>query len=273
MSKNQFWRKNSGQHFLIDKFFINLIIQTISPRENDCIIEIGPGLSALTKPLLRHLKHLIAIEIDKKLVEKLHKSFSKEDLTIIRDDVLKVDFRQFGKSIRVMGNLPYKISSPILFHLMPAIHLIHDQHFMLQRELVNRMVAKPSNPDYGRLSIMVQSYYQISKIFEVPPEAFNPPPKVFSAFVRMIPRSANSYSKPRNFTIFKMLVTKSFSQKRKMLRQSLSHLTTHIPWEKLGIASTARPGEISVEQFINLSNSIEKIPTIMQIIRSGINFN
>jgi 16S rRNA (adenine1518-N6/adenine1519-N6)-dimethyltransferase len=161
-------RKRFGQHFLVDVGVIDAIVRSIGVQRDETVIEIGPGLSALTAPLLEALDHL----------------------TVVQSDALKVDFSTLGDKLRVVGNLPYNISSPLLFHLIAHAEHIVDQHFMLQREVIDRMVAQPSSSDYGRLSVMLQSRYRMEKLFDVPPEAFDPPPRVVSAVVRMVPAQA-----------------------------------------------------------------------------------
>jgi|SRR5690606_35972430 len=168
--------------------------------------------------------------------------------------VLNVDFRQFGEGVRVVGNLPYNISTPILFHLMDYADTVRDQHFMLQREVIDRMVAKPGDGDYGRLSVMLQSRYAMTKLFDVPAEAFDPPPRVVSAIVRMRPLP-QTRRRPRSEAVFSQTVARAFAQRRKMLRRGLGDLAAHVPWEALGIAHTARAEELSVEQFIGLADA------------------
>lgn len=223
-----FARKRFGQHFLFDSLIIDRIVRAIDPRAGQCMVEIGPGLGALTQPLLECLGCLTVIELDRDLVVRLQKN---PRLHVIAADVLTVDFSQKdmlfpdvkkdtgqGKKIRVVGNLPYNISTPVLFHLLNASQQIEDQHFMLQKEVVDRMVAKPCTHAYGRLSVMLQWRYFMSLLFDVPATAFNPPPKVMSAVVRMVPQ--------RDFaqldeTLFCELVRVAFSQRRKLLRHSL----------------------------------------------------
>ena len=161
--------------------------RAVAPARGDAVVEIGPGLSALTRPLLERLDRLTVVEIDRDLAARLRKQFEADRLTVVEADALTVDFAQFGPGLRVVGNLPYNISSPLLFHLMASADHIRDQHFMLQREVIDRMVAEPGSSDYSRLSVMLQSRYRMHKLFDVPPEAFDPPPKVVSAVVRMMP--------------------------------------------------------------------------------------
>lgn len=248
-------RKRFGQHFLSDLSVIDQIIQAIDPKYDDCMVEIGPGLSALTAPLLGRLKRLQVVEIDRDLAARLRLNYSSEHLTVHEADALQFDFSQCGSKLRVVGNLPYNISTPLLFHLMNIADRVLDQHFMLQKEVIDRMVAKPGSSMYGRLSVMLQSRYKMYSLFDVPPEAFNPPPKVMSSIVRMIPLP-DQRPKPCDAQVFEKLVSQVFSQKRKMLRRSLQ--SYKIDWERVGIVPTARPEELSVLDFIKLSDFITK---------------
>ncbi len=248
-------RKRFGQHFLVDEGIIDSIVRGIAPQRGDTVIEIGPGLSALTKPLLQSLDHLTAVEIDRDLASRLRRQYPAERLTVVEGDALQVDFGMLGTQLRIVGNLPYNISSPLLFHLIAYADHIVDQHFMLQREVIDRMVAAPGSGDYGRLSVMLQSRYSMSKLFDVPPEAFDPPPRVVSAVVRMAPLP-ESRLRPQSQTAFEKLVVRAFTQRRKMLRRSLNDWSELIDWEGLGILPTSRAEELSVEQFIALSDSL-----------------
>ncbi|HLU15631.1 MAG TPA: 16S rRNA (adenine(1518)-N(6)/adenine(1519)-N(6))-dimethyltransferase RsmA, partial [Burkholderiaceae bacterium] len=176
-------RKRFGQHFLHDEGVIEGIVRAIEPGPDDNMVEIGPGMSALTGPLLDRLDHLTVIEIDRDLAARLSQLYSPDHLTVVQGDVLDVDFRTLGERLRIVGNLPYNISSPILFHLIAYADRVVDQHFMLQLEVVERMVAQPSTPHYGRLSVMLQSRYRMVKLFDVDPDAFDPPPAVMSSVV------------------------------------------------------------------------------------------
>ena len=183
-------RKRFGQHFLSDLSVVDEIVRAIAPQAGDLMVEIGPGLSALTQPLLQHLDHLTAVELDRDLAARLRQTWPDGRLTIIEADALEVDFGALGTpqgALRVVGNLPSNISTPLLFHLMRWAGHIRDQHFMLQREVVDRMVAVPGDSSYGRLSVMLQARYRMAALFEVPPQAFDPPPKVMSAGSRRRP--------------------------------------------------------------------------------------
>jgi 16S rRNA (adenine1518-N6/adenine1519-N6)-dimethyltransferase len=219
------------------------------------MIEIGPGLSALTAPLLDQLEKLTAIEIDRDLAARLRQRFSVDRLTVVQADALQVDFTQFGQALRIVGNLPYNISSPLLFALVECADQVHDQHFMLQREVVDRMVAQPGGSEYSRLSVMLQYRYQIHKLFDVAPEAFDPPPRVTSAIVRMIPRGAERLQ-ALDEKLFATVVQRAFSQRRKMLRGVLGEWTALIPWEALGVLPTWRAEQVSVAGFVGMTDAL-----------------
>ena len=212
-------RKRFGQHFLTDRGIIEDIVQAIAPQPGQAMVEIGPGLGAMTQPLVERLGHLTVIELDRDLAVQLR---ARANLTVIESDVLRVDFRQLADAantkIRVVGNLPYNISTPILFHLLDVADAIEDQHFMLQKEVIDRMVAKPSTSDYSRLSVMLQWRYAMENVLFVPPASFDPPPRVNSAIVRMLPHAAPGVV---DVKLFSELVRVAFSQRRKLLRHSL----------------------------------------------------
>lgn len=248
-------RKRFGQNFLHDDSVIEEIVRGIDPHPDDNLVEIGPGLAALTLPLSKRLKRMSVVELDRDLVVRLKKQFNPDTFTIIEADALTVDFSRLGADLRVVGNLPYNISSPILFHLMQFAENIRDQHFMLQREVVDRMVARPGESAYSRLSVMLRSRYRMFKLFDVSPEAFDPAPKVMSSIVRMRPLGADR-PQAKSQRVFERVVAQAFAQRRKMLRGSLSQWLKPADWEKLDIAATSRPGELSVEQFITLADVI-----------------
>jgi 16S rRNA (adenine1518-N6/adenine1519-N6)-dimethyltransferase len=213
-------RKRFGQHFLIDTFVIEQIVSAIAPIAGEQMVEIGPGLAALTQPLVERLGKLTVIELDRDLVLRLQ---AHPQLYVIASDVLRVDFTELAKTLetpklRVVGNLPYNISTPILFHLLTHVVAIKDQHFMLQKEVVDRMVAKPCTSDYSRLSVMLQWRYAMENVLLVPPDAFDPPPRVDSAIVRMLPLAEPPQL---NVKTLETLVQTAFSQRRKLLRHTL----------------------------------------------------
>jgi 16S rRNA (adenine1518-N6/adenine1519-N6)-dimethyltransferase len=212
-------RKRFGQHFLSDSGVIDAIVRAIAPQPDDPMVEIGPGLAALTQPLVERLGRLTVIELDRDLAERLRRH---PQLTVIESDVLKVDFAALaataGRKLRVVGNLPYNISTPILFHLLEHVDQVRDQHFMLQKEVIDRMVAAPATAAYGRLSVMLQWRYAMEDVLFVPPESFDPPPRVDSAVVRMEPLAAPPQL---DTALLSELVQVAFSQRRKLLRHSL----------------------------------------------------
>ena len=214
-------RKRFGQHFLADVGIIEAIVKEIAPQPSDAMVEIGPGLAALTQPLVERLGKLTVIELDRDLALKLRAHLA---LTVIESDVLRVDFAQLAaplptpQKLRVVGNLPYNISTPILFHLLDFVDVIQDQHFMLQKEVIDRMVAKPATSDYGRLSVMLQWRYAMENVLFVPPESFDPPPRVNSAVVRMVPHADFETVDGNRLS---EVVKVAFSQRRKLLRHSL----------------------------------------------------
>lgn len=250
-------RKRFGQHFLTDRAVIDAIIDAIAPGEDQSMIEIGPGLGAMTLPLLERLpassQPLTVVELDRDLAARLRK---RGDLTVIESDVLKVDFgalaQERGRKIRVVGNLPYNISSPILFHLLQFVDQVVDQTFMLQKEVVDRMAAGPGGKEYGRLSVMLQWRYDVEALFDVPPEAFDPPPRVDSAIVRMTPWATPAVLDEK---LFSEMVASAFSQRRKLLRHSLGR------WlEARGYGGEfdlhRRAEEVPVAEFVALAQSL-----------------
>lgn len=213
-------RKRFGQHFLSDHAIIDAIVRAIAPVPGQAVVEIGPGLAALTQPLVERLGQLTVIELDRDLAARLR---SHGQLKVVESDVLKVDFAQLGKALgaskmRVVGNLPYNISTPILFHLLQYVDGVQDQHFMLQKEVIDRMVAQPATADYGRLSVVLQWRYAMENVLFVPPQSFDPPPRVDSAVVRMVPLAQPA---PVDAALLQTVVQVAFSQRRKLLRHSL----------------------------------------------------
>jgi 16S rRNA (adenine1518-N6/adenine1519-N6)-dimethyltransferase len=213
-------RKRFGQHFLTDGAIIEGIVDAINPQAGEPVVEIGPGLAALTQPLVERLGHLNVIELDRDLAARLREH---PHLNVIESDVLRVDFTQLAATLkvpklRVVGNLPYNISSPILFHLLEHVAVVQDQHFMLQKEVIDRMVAQPSTSDYGRLSVMLQWRYDMENVLFVPPESFDPPPRVDSAVVRMVPLAQPPQI---DVKLMESMVQVAFSQRRKLLRHTL----------------------------------------------------
>ncbi|MCH9755913.1 MAG: 16S rRNA (adenine(1518)-N(6)/adenine(1519)-N(6))-dimethyltransferase RsmA [Gammaproteobacteria bacterium] len=250
-------RKRFGQNFLEDFHVIQNIIKAIHPKPDDNLLEIGPGLGALTRPLLTHVNTLTAIEIDTDLHAHLATlSESTHTLNLICEDALTVDFKQFGKNIRVVGNLPYNISTPLLFHLLDYAPSIQDMHFMLQKEVVNRLSASPGTKAYGRLSVMTQAQCTVESLFLVPPTAFNPAPKVDSAIVRLTPLTIQLPKALLN--TLESLVLQAFSMRRKTLSNTLKNLLTQKQLIQHDIDPKRRPETLSVEEYIKLAKYLTK---------------
>lgn len=253
-------RKRFGQHFLVDDGIIHAIVNAINPRPDELLVEIGPGLGALTRPLLERTPRLHVVELDRDIISRLKKTYPPERLIIHEGDALKFDFKiiaseaeQSGQNkIRVCGNLPYNISSPLLFHLMDYADKIIDMTFMLQKEVVDRMVAEPSTPAYGRLSVMLQRRFHMEWLLDVPPEAFDPPPKVDSAVVRLVPKAAGSYPELDELR-FKEIVAAAFSQRRKTLRNTLGKLIGEEAFGTTGISPGLRAENLGVADFEKLA--------------------
>ncbi len=246
-------RKRFGQNFLLDQQIIAQIITAIYPQKHDRIIEIGPGLGALTRPLLQTVDLLEVIEIDRDIVSKLSKEFPPEKLIVHATDALKFDFSALGNKLRIIGNLPYNISTPLLFHLSQFSEHIVDMHFMLQKEVVERMVGMPATSDYGRLSVMLQYRFDMEYIFSVPAESFHPVPKVESAIVRLIPRHKSSMV-AIDEVLFSQIVLAAFSQRRKTLRNTLNQYLKADDFSLLSIDPRLRAENLSVENFVAIAN-------------------
>jgi 16S rRNA (adenine1518-N6/adenine1519-N6)-dimethyltransferase len=249
-------RKRFGQNFLTDQGVIRAIVDAIRPAPDDLMVEIGPGLAALTEPLLKSLRHLHVVEIDRDIIARLQQRFPAEKLTIHAGDALKFDFAQLGEGIRVVGNLPYNISSPLLFHLSDFAERLVDLHFMLQKEVVERMVAVPSTPEYGRLSVMLQYRFAMEMLFVVPPDAFRPAPKVESAIVRIVPYRALPHP-ALDEALLGQVVTAAFGQRRKTVRNTLRNYLTAEDFEKLGIDPGLRAENLSVADFVRIANHVK----------------
>lgn len=249
-------RKRFGQHFLHDKNVIQRIIEAVAADENTPIVEIGPGPGALTIPLLKTTGTLDVVEIDRDLAKILIEKCSEiGNLNLHLTDALKFDFCSLkpGK-IKIVGNLPYNISTPLLFHLLMNIHCIESMLFMMQKEVVDRICAGPNSRDYGRLSVMVQSECEVHRLFDIAAGAFHPPPKVASSIIRLIPKSVDDCY-INNKTMFSHIVKQAFGQRRKTIRNSLKGLVDESTFAKIGIASTSRAENLSLDDFRNLANS------------------
>lgn len=246
-------KKRFGQNFLIDQDIIRALIEAIHPAPDDLMVEIGPGLGAMTQPLLHNLNHLHAVELDRDVIAWMQGHYPADKITIHNIDALKFDFTSLGPKIRVVGNLPYNISTPILFHLLDNVDHIIDMHFMLQKEVVERMVASPSTSEYGRLSVMLQYRLQMEYLITVPPDAFDPPPKVESAFVRAVPWPTLPHP-AKDEKLFAKVVTAAFGQRRKTLRNTLKGLLDDDGFAALNIDSQLRAENLGVAEFVAIAN-------------------
>jgi 16S rRNA (adenine1518-N6/adenine1519-N6)-dimethyltransferase len=252
-------RKRFGQHFLHDQAIIQHIIAAIAPKPGDHLIEIGPGQGALTFPLLKQTHQLEAVELDRDLIPLLQEQ-SKPfgELTIHSGDVLAFDFagvKHDDRMLRVFGNLPYNISTPLIFHLLTFAAITSDMVFMLQKEVAERLAAAPDTNHYGRLSVMVQYHCQVELLFDVPATAFRPPPQVESAIVRLLPYQTVPYP-AQDYALLEKLVKQAFGQRRKTLRNSLKEMVSEAVWTECQIDSQLRPETLSVKAFVELSNAV-----------------
>ena len=251
-------RKRFGQNFLIDDGIIASIISVIMPRRGDNLVEIGPGLGALTDPLLTRLDRLQVVEIDRDLIARLHGLYPPERLVIHEGDVLEFDFAALGDDLRVVGNLPYNISTPLLFRFAAYARHIRDVHVMLQREVVERMVAAPGDSEFSRLSVMLQYRFDMEKLIDVPADSFDPAPKVESAVVRLTPLHPLPHP-ARNETLFAEVVSRAFSQRRKTLRNTLKGMVSTEQLAALGINAGARAQELSVADFVRIADAVSAL--------------
>lgn len=248
-------RKRFGQNFLSDPNIIRKIIDAIRPLRDDVMVEIGPGLGAMTEPLLERLAHLHVVEIDRDLIARLHQRWPAERLTVHEGDALKFDFATLGAPLRVVGNLPYNISTPLLFHLAGFAAQVRDMTFMLQKEVVMRMVAEAGSDDYGRLSVMLQYRFRMGRLFDVPPGAFRPAPKVMSSIVRLIPLPAEQLHADDE-EVLAEVVAAAFGQRRKTLRNTLNGLLDAAGFDALGIDSGLRAERLTVDDYVAIANYV-----------------
>ncbi len=246
-------RRRFGQNFLVDGNIIRKIVAAIAPRPGEAIVEIGPGLAALTRPVLDACGRLHVVEIDRDLIARLKSDFGDGRLTIHEGDALKFDFATLGGDLRVIGNLPYNISTPLLFHLSEHAEGIRDMTFMLQKEVVDRMVAEPATEAYGRLSVMLQYRHRMEKLFDVPPGAFRPAPKVTSAIVRLVPRPTSALQ-ARDAALLGRIVTAAFGQRRKTLRNTLREFVGEAELAARGIDAGLRVERLSLDEFMRIAN-------------------
>ncbi len=254
-------KKRFGQNFLVDERIIADIVSSIRPEPDDNMVEIGPGLGALTRPLLDKLHHLHVVEIDRDIIARLKQEYSSraEQVTIHAGDALAFDYGTLPAPLRIVGNLPYNISSPLLFHFANYADHIVDMHFMLQKEVVDRMVAQASTPDYGRLSVMLQYRFHMEKLLDVPPDSFRPAPKVDSAIVRLIPIPAAEIV-VRNEKLYAAIVSAAFGQRRKTLRNTLRSYLTAQDFDSLGIDSQLRAENLGVAEFSKIATYLDQKP-------------
>tara|TARA_R110001583_G_scaffold31978_4_gene109043 strand:+ start:24830 stop:25633 length:804 start_codon:yes stop_codon:yes gene_type:complete len=246
-------RKRFGQNFLSDPNIIRRIIDAIRPQPGETMVEIGPGLGAMTAPLLERIDHLHVVEIDRDLIARLRERYSPERLSIHEGDALKFDFGTLGDPLRIVGNLPYNISTPILFHLAAFAEQVQDMTFMLQKEVVMRMVAEPGTEDYGRLSVMLQYRFRMGRMFDVPPGAFRPAPKVMSSIVRLVPLPAEELT-ATDEALLGAIVTAAFGQRRKTLRNTLREFLDEAGFAALGLDPGLRGERLSVAEFVAIAN-------------------
>jgi 16S rRNA (adenine1518-N6/adenine1519-N6)-dimethyltransferase len=257
-------RKRFGQNFLVDTNMISRIARAIGARKADNIVEIGPGQGALTAFLFEDCEHISAVELDRDLIPILLDKFSRKSFDLHEGDALKFDFSELSRTrggpVRVVGNLPYNISTPLIFHLLRARECIHDMHFMLQKEVVERLAALPGDKTYGRLGVMAQYYCAIEHLFDVPPDCFHPAPKVMSAIVRLVPHAELPY-KAQDSKLLANIVQLAFGQRRKTLRNGLKPLISQIDaeHESLPVDLSLRAERLSVKQFVELSNAFSEL--------------
>ena len=254
-------RRRFGQNFLVDAHYVQRIVAAIDPKPGESIVEIGPGLAALTDALVERAGHITAVEIDRDLTARLRERYPPDRLTLVEGDALDFDFGALGHDLRIVGNLPYNISSPMLFHLAASDARLRDVHVMLQKEVVDRMAALPGTAAYGRLTVMLQARFAVQRMFVVPPGAFRPPPKVDSAVVRLVPRD------PREVGIddpaaFKNVVRAAFGQRRKTLRNALSTVTDADTIVAAGLAPGDRAEQVPVAGFVRLANVVATQPGV-----------
>ena len=253
-------RKRFGQNFLHDPHVVRRIVDAIDPRPEQTLVEIGPGQAALTRHLVARAGHLIAVELDRDLAAWLRSEFTPQQLTLIEADALDMDWNTVGGGpLRLVGNLPYNISSPLLFRLLDVADRIVDQHFMLQKEVVDRMVAPPGSRTYGRLSVMLQLRYRMTKLFDVARGAFNPPPKVTSSIVRMVPRPTAELPAVDR-ALFGRVVAAAFNQRRKILSNALGKLATAAHFADAGVNPLARAETLAVDDYVRLTRAIAAAP-------------
>jgi 16S rRNA (adenine1518-N6/adenine1519-N6)-dimethyltransferase len=248
-------RRRFGQNFLVDPHYIAQILEAVDPRPGDHVVEIGPGLAAITAGLIERAHRITAIEIDRDLARELRATYSSQQLTLHEADALEFDFALLGEPLRIVGNLPYNISSPLLFHLAQFAERLQDVHVMLQREVVARMTAEAATPDYGRLTVTLQASFKMTRLFVIPPGAFRPAPNVDSAFVRLVPLGD---AKPAiaDEALFARIVKAAFGQRRKTLRNALAPICDERALRAVAIDPGARGETLHVADYVRLANSL-----------------
>ena len=251
-------RKRFGQHFLHDQGVVQRIVSALGLQPGELVIEIGPGKGVLTAPLLEAGARVIAVEIDRDLVAELRTRFVNEAFEVVSADILKADIAALtdDRPLRLVGNLPYNISTPLMFHVLLFAKHVRDMHFMVQKEVADRMAAQPGSKTYGRLTVMLGAQLQIQRLFDVPPGAFRPPPKVDSSVVRLIPQPQAPAIRSDHQATFELVVRHCFSQRRKTLRKSLSVWMPESAFEGLSMSPTARPEELTIVQFAELAAAV-----------------
>jgi 16S rRNA (adenine1518-N6/adenine1519-N6)-dimethyltransferase len=258
MNERHHTKKRFGQHFLIDQQIVHAIVSNINPKPDDVIIEIGPGNGVLTKPIAQSKPNLHIVELDRDLIPTLERKFSHyPNISIHQGDALKFDYSSIGKKLRIIGNLPYNISTPLMFHLIQFKNNIYDQHFMLQKEVANRLAASPGGKNYGRLSIMFGTYMDTYNLFDVPAKAFNPAPRVISSVVKIKPKPNNQII-IKNPAILSKIVTQAFSQRRKTLRNSLKGLISDKIMIEMDLSPSQRAEEVPILTWSKLANTINE---------------
>ncbi len=248
-------RKRFGQHFLVEPRVIQRIVEAVHPQPGERLVEIGPGRGALTGPILEQAGRLIAVEIDRDLAAALRARYPEGRLAVHCVDALRFDFGALGGELRLVGNLPYNVSTPLLFHLERFAQQVRDMHFMLQKEVVERMAASPGTVQYGRLSVALQYRFHIERLFDIGPQAFKPAPRVNSAFVRLVPHRRLPHP-ARAEGLFREMVTAAFSQRRKMLRNALGAYLEEADWAALGLDPRRRPETLGVAEFVAVANYV-----------------
>ena len=246
-------KKKFGQNFLIDPFFINQIMKEINPKDSDKILEIGPGRGAITHPILQKIKHISVIEIDPDMIKILEKKFDNKKITILANDILKIDLNYFSKFNKIIGNLPYYIATEIIIRITKNYTSEAELYFMVQKEVADRISAKPSTKPYGRLSVILQYYFDAELLFELPAKAFAPAPKVTSAFIRLI-RKKRIGLKIMNENNFELIIKMAFAKKRKTIRNNFKNILSDDDFSKIKLSPSIRAETLTIEQFINLEN-------------------